>query len=93
VLAARFSALRGLLPKASAEHVARHFAEAGMTSEIASLGLSCNGQALTAHMLHDKKMDTGTLPFVLLKGVGQAFLARDVALDEVARFLDAELAR
>jgi 3-dehydroquinate synthase len=91
ILAARFSAHRGLLPRASADHVTRHFAEAGMTSEIAGLGLNCDGQALAAHMLHDKKMDAGTLPFVLLKGIGEAFLARDVALDEVARFLDEEL--
>jgi 3-dehydroquinate synthase len=91
VLAARFSAARGLLPRASAEHVARHFAQVGMASEIAGLGLDCDGRALTQHMLHDKKMDAGTLPFVLLKGIGEAFLAKDVALDEVARFLDAEL--
>ena len=93
VLAARFSAVRGLLPKASAEHVARHFAELGMASEITALGLNCDGATLTAHMLHDKKMDAGTLPFVLLKGLGEAFLAKDVALGDVATFLDAELRR
>ncbi|NOU02191.1 MAG: 3-dehydroquinate synthase [Novosphingobium sp.] len=93
VLAARFSATRGLLPRASADHIARHFAELGMVSEVAALGLNCDGQTLTRHMLHDKKMDAGTLPFVLLRGLGEAFLARDVALHEVAAFLDAELAR
>ena len=93
VLAARFSARRGLMPRASAEHVARHFAQLGMASEISSLGLNCDGQALVAHMLHDKKMDAGVLPFVLMKGIGEAFLARDVAMDEVAAFLDEELAR
>ncbi len=93
VLAARFSAERGLMPRASAEHIARHFAETGMASEIVGLGLDCDGQTLAAHMLHDKKMDAGTLPFVLMKGIGEAFLARDVALDEVARFLDRELQR
>ena len=92
VLAARFSARRGLIPSASAEHIARHFAEVGMASEIASLGLNCDGNTLVAHMLHDKKMDAGTLPFVLLRGIGEAFLARDVVLDEVAEFLDGELA-
>jgi 3-dehydroquinate synthase len=92
VLAARFSAARGLLARASADHVASHFAQVGMVSEIATLGLDCDGKALTAHMLHDKKMDAGTLPFVLMKGIGEAFLARDVVLDEVAAFLDAELA-
>ena len=91
VLAARFSARRGLLPKASADHIARHFADVGMISEISALGLNCDGQALVAHMLHDKKMDAGTLPFVLLHSIGAAFLARDVALDDVAVFLDEQL--
>ena len=91
VLAARYSARIGLLPRASAEHVARHIVEAGLPSEISSLGLNCDGAALTAHMLHDKKMDAGTLPFVLMKGIGEAFLARDVDLADVAVFLDAEM--
>jgi 3-dehydroquinate synthase len=42
-------------------------------------------------MLHDKKMDAGTLPFVLLAAIGQAFLDREVSLDDVAAFLDEEL--
>jgi 3-dehydroquinate synthase len=42
-------------------------------------------------MLHDKKMDAGTLPFVLLRGIGEAFLDKQVALDDVAEFLDEEL--
>lgn len=93
VLAARFSARRGLIPAASAEAIAAHFAEVGMVSEIAALGLDCDGRALVAHMLHDKKMDAGTLPFILLKRIGEAFLAKDVDLADVAVFLDAELAR
>jgi 3-dehydroquinate synthase len=92
VLAARYSARAGLMPKASAEHIARHLAETGLPSEVSALGLNCDGHSLTAHMLHDKKMDAGTLPFVLMKGISQAFLARDVELTDVARFLDLELA-
>ena len=93
VLAARYSARIGLLPGASAEHVARHIAEAGLPADISELGLNCDGAALTAHMLHDKKMDAGKLPFVLMKGIGEAFLARDVDLADVATFLDGELTR
>ncbi len=91
VLAARFSAQRGLMPGASAEHIASHFAGIGMMAEISDLGMNCDGKALAAHMLHDKKMDAGTLPFVLMRGIGEAFLAKDVALDEVAAFLDTQL--
>lgn len=93
VLAARYSARLGLLPAADAECVAAHFAAVGMPSELRELGLDADGAKLVAHMLHDKKMDAGTLPFVLLRSLGEAFLARDVALDDVAIFLDGELAR
>ena len=44
-------------------------------------------------MLHDKKMDAGTLPFVLLRGIGEAFLDKTVPLNDVAAFLDGELRR
>lgn len=92
VLAARYSARRGLIPAADAELVAAHFAELGMASEVQGLGLNCDGQTLVGHMLHDKKMDAGTLPFVLFRSIGEAFLAKDVALDDVAAFLDGQLA-
>ena len=93
VLAARYSARSGLMPKSTAERIAAHFDTIGMRSELASLGLGCDGKALAAHMLHDKKMDAGTLPFVLMRGIGKAYLDKGVALDDVAVFLDEELAR
>ena len=91
VLAARYSVRRGLLDAAAAARISALFSAADMPTEISGLGLDCDGRALTAHMLHDKKMDAGTLPFVLLRSIGAAFLARDVALEDVAAFLDAEL--
>ncbi|PKB25685.1 3-dehydroquinate synthase [Novosphingobium kunmingense] len=92
VLAAKYSARLGLMPQASAEHLARHLRDVGMTADLGAMGLSCDGAALVGHMLHDKKMDAGTLPFLLMRGIGQTFLAKDVALDDVAAFLDGELA-
>lgn len=93
VLAARYSARLGLMPRASAEHIAAHLAAVDMVSEVSELRLNCDGKALTDHMLHDKKMDAGTLPFLLMRGIGQTFVARDVELADVAKFLDAELAK
>ena len=91
VLAARYSARKGLMPAASAERIATHFRHIGMRADLSEIGLDCAGRRLADHMLHDKKMDAGTLPFVLMNGIGQAFLDRNVALDDVAAFLDAEL--
>jgi len=92
VLAARYSARRGEMAAAEATRIAAHIASTGLPSELSALGLNCDGKTLTAHMLHDKKMDAGTLKFVLMKGIGQAYLARDVALADVAEFMGEQLA-
>ena len=91
VLAARYSARRGLMGDEDAERVTAAVDAAGLPAEIAALGLACDGAALVDHMRHDKKMDAGALPFVLLRAIGEAFLARDVDLSDVAEFLDEEL--
>ena len=54
--------------------------------------LTADGATLVGHMLHDKKMAAGTLPFLLARGIGQTFLSKDVALDDVAAFLDQDRA-
>ena len=91
VLAARYSARRGTIALADAERVTRAVDAAGLPSEIAALGLDCDGRTLAEHMLHDKKMDAGKLPFILLRAIGDAYLARDVELADAAAFLDEQL--
>ena len=91
VLAARYSARREYISDDDAGRIAAAIDAAGLPSEVAALGLNADGRALAAHMLHDKKMDAGTLPFVLLRGIGEAFLDKAVSLDDVAAFLDEEL--
>ena len=92
VFAARYSAHRGDMDAQDAELVAKVIAKSGLPSEISKLGLDCDGRTLADHMLHDKKMDAGTLPFLLLRGIGAAYLAKDVELEDVAAFLDDQLA-
>ncbi len=92
VLAARFSARQGLMAATEAERITAHIAASGLPASLVALGLNCNGQRLADHMLHDKKMDGGTLPFLLMRGIGQTFLAKDVSLADIAAFLDEELA-
>lgn len=92
-LAARYSARCGLMPTEQAERAVHAIASAGLMAELHELALDCTGVRLAEHMLHDKKMDAGTLPFVLMRGIGDAFLDHGVKLDDVAAFLDEELAR
>ncbi len=92
VLAARYSARRGELSPGDAARAAQAIAASGLPSEISQLGMDCDGARLVDHMRHDKKMEgSGTLPFLLLKGIGAAYMARDVKLDDIAAFLDEEL--
>ena len=93
VLAYRLSARLGLCDAADALRVARHLAGLGFVVEASALGLDCDAARLVGHMLHDKKMSGGRLPFILAHGIGQAFVARDVDLAEVEHFLAGELAR
>jgi len=91
VLAARYSARIGRISDAAAEEVARAISDSGLPAELSELRLSASGEQLAHHMLHDKKMDAGTLPFLLLRSAGDAYLAKDVDLADVAAFLDEQL--
>ena len=92
-LAFRFSAVLGLCPEEDARRVTDHLRGVGLPHDLASAGVTASGAALVRHMLHDKKRTGGSLPFLLAKGIGQTYLARDVDLGDVLRFLDADPAR
>ena len=88
VLAFRFSAERGLCADEEACRVQAHFAAIGLPTSLDDAGIDSGGDALAAHMLHDKKATGGGLAFILARGIGEAFVDRSVAPAEVAAFLD-----
>ena len=92
VLAAKYSARRGEISAADAARAEAAIAAAGLPARLADLGLACDGGSLVDHMRHDKKAEGTTLPFLLLRALGEAYVARDVDLDDIAAFLDGELA-
>ncbi len=89
-LAFRYSARLGLCPPGDADRVAAHLRKVGLPDGLAAAGIAADGATLTAHMAHDKKVSGGRVPFLLARGIGRAFLARDVDLADVALFLDEE---
>jgi 3-dehydroquinate synthase len=91
VLAARYSAGRGEISADDAARATAAIAAAGLPASLPALGLTCNGAALVDHMRHDKKAEGRTLPFLLLRALGEAYVARDVDLVDIAAFLDGEL--
>ncbi len=92
-LAFRYSAHLGLCADSDAVRVTNVLAQAGLPVTLSQAGVVASGKALVRHMLHDKKMSGGTLPFLLAKGIGQTFLSKEVDLADVTAFLDKEAAR
>nr|WP_246359738.1 3-dehydroquinate synthase [Stakelama sediminis] len=87
-LAFAFSAEQDLCHAEDVARVAAHLRASGLPDGLAAAGVSASGAALVDHMRHDKKMEGGSLPFLLARGIGETFVANDVRLDTVAAFLD-----
>ena len=43
-------------------------------------------------MFQDKKVERGALTFILARGIGQSFIAKNVPAEEVRDFLNEDLA-
>lgn len=91
-LAFDFSASRGLCDAAEARRVRAHLASAGLPVDLKANGITASGARLVEHMMHDKKKSGGRLPFILARGIGQAYVDKDVELRDVEQFLDGVLA-
>ena len=88
VLAFRLSVRLGLCPGQDAERFARHLKSVGLPTEITDIpGKRPGADELLAHMAHDKKAKDGTVAFILVRGIGDAFVTRDVAMDAVRAVL------
>ncbi len=87
-LAFALSAKLKLCAPADAEHVRRHFAAVGLPTHIQQIpGAQPTAEELLGHMRHDKKAVGGRMVFVLARGIGQAFVARDVPEEAVRAVL------
>ncbi len=92
--AARFSEERGLCPTGTAARVEKHLRAVGLPTRIAHVSGSerPDPKALFALMQQDKKVQAGRLTFILMRAIGDAFVTREVEADDVAAFLEREVA-
>ena len=87
-LAFDYSVERGLCPAGDAARVAKHFAATGLPIAIAQIpGPRPAPEALLRLMAQDKKVKGGRLALILARGIGQAFVERDVSMPELTAFL------
>ena len=92
-LACEFSALRGLMPMAEAERVRAHLDAVGLPTRAADLtGPPPALDRLMNLIAQDKKVRRGRLTFILLRGIGAAFVSADVDAGEARDFLAEKLA-
>jgi 3-dehydroquinate synthase len=90
-LAFTYSVEQGLCPESDASRVERHLAAVGLPQRIADIpGETPRPERLLQLMAQDKKVKAGKLALVLVRGIGQAFVERDVAMDRLGAFLARE---
>jgi 3-dehydroquinate synthase len=89
VLAHEFSAKLGLAPAEDAARVVAHLTEVGLPTRIGQIpGKRLGAEELMQLMAQDKKVARGKLTFILTRGIGKAFIARDVSATAVGEFLE-----
>jgi len=88
VLAFEFSARKGLIGEAEAARVRAHLAAVGLPTYLKDVPGGVPGiDALMDLIAQDKKVKRGKLTFILVRGIGQAFVENDVIAAEVRAFL------
>ncbi|MGA7269208.1 MAG: 3-dehydroquinate synthase [Aestuariivirga sp.] len=94
VQAFRFSESLGLCAAGTGDRVARHLKSVGLPVHASEIpGDLLPPEALVEIMRQDKKAQGGKLTFILVRGIGEAFIARDVADADVIAFLKGDLQR
>jgi 3-dehydroquinate synthase len=90
----RFSEKLGLVPKGQAARVEKHLRAVKLPTRLADIeGTLPEPRKLLEIMRQDKKAVAGKLTFILVRGVGEAFIARDVEEKDVLAFLAEEQTR
>lgn len=88
-LAFAYSARLGLCPGQDAVRAVRHLESVGLPTRIAQVpGELPDTDGLMTLIAQDKKVSRGALTFILARGIGEAFIARDVDAASVRAFLD-----
>jgi 3-dehydroquinate synthase len=89
VQAFRFSEQLGHCAKGTADQVARHLERAGLPTHVSQIeGALPSPRDMLKLMYQDKKAEGGKLTFILVRGIGEAFIAKNVDEALVLRFLE-----
>jgi shikimate kinase/3-dehydroquinate synthase len=74
------------------QRVIRHLEGVGFRTKVAEIpGWTGDADAILEAMLQDKKVQRGALTLILARGIGESFIAKNVAASDVRSFLTDEL--
>jgi len=91
-LAYEFSQRLGLCHDDSAARLVAHLQAVGLPTQLGQIpGGVSDVDELMRHITQDKKVERGSLTFILVRGLGQSFVAHDIAADDVRSFLTQKL--
>jgi 3-dehydroquinate synthase len=91
-LAHRFSHFLGHCPGQDVERVIGHLERLALPTDIAAIeGFSPSLDEMVDAMKQDKKVSRGALTFILTRGIGQSFIARDVPEETLRDFLSTRI--
>jgi len=91
-LAHRFSSRLNLCSMDDALRVEAHLRAVGLPVKMGDIpGDLPDAERLLAYIAQDKKVSRGELTFILTRGIGQSFIAKDVPSSEVLSFLEVSL--
>jgi 3-dehydroquinate synthase len=94
VQAFRFSAMLGHSEAGLATRVEKHLRRAGLPTRMRDINTNWpDAEGLLKFMRQDKKASGGALAFILVRDIGDAFVARDVDDKAVLEFLDQDFKR
>ena len=92
-LAFEFSARRGLIPPAETARAIAHLAATGLPTHVKAVpGDWPAVDAMMDLISQDKKVRRGRLTFILVRGIGKAFIESNVDASDVRTFLNEKLA-
>ncbi len=92
VLAHRFSHHLGHCSGQDVQRVVAHLEAVGLPTDISAIeGFRPTLDELVDAMKQDKKVSRGALTFILTRGIGQSFIAKDVPEDQLRNFLSSTL--
>lgn len=92
-MAHRFSQMLGLCAQEVPSRVAAHLHEVGLPTRLRDVpGGTGTPEEILEAIRQDKKVSRGALTFILTRGLGESFIAKDVSAEQVLEFLKSESA-